>query len=133
MVSTSADSLTGAVKGKLLVVGTTGETVLGRREILALDHQTYLVSASSDRWEFAVTELDNLSSQNKDIVEGGRRIGTAYLLRGTKKTVNLLADGTPINFWSSGEHAKPGERPDLESHIPLGCRSRSKRLIEPRH
>ena len=85
--------------------------MLGRREILALDHQTYLVSASSDRWEFAVTELDNLSSQNKDIVEGGRRIGTAYLLRGTKKTVNLLADGTPINFWSS--ESMPNQVSDL--------------------
>lgn len=103
--------LEAAVKEKYLIVGATGETVIGRSEILAMVHNTYLISASSEQWEFCIFELDALSSEKMDLLTDGKKIGIRYKIRNTEKYVNLIADGYPINFWET--ESMPNEVSDL--------------------
>lgn len=108
---TTEKNLVDGVKDKFLIVGATGETVVGRSEILAMDHNIYLVSASSEQWEFCISELDALCSKKEDFVSNGEKIGTRYKIRNTEKYINLVADGYPINFWKS--ESMPNEVSDL--------------------
>lgn len=103
--------LTNAVKEKFLVVGATGETAIKRTEILALEHNVYLVSASSEQWEFCISELEDLSSEKTNLKKGNEKIGTRFKIRNTEKFVNLIADGYPINFWKT--ESMPNEVSDL--------------------
>jgi adenosylhomocysteinase len=103
--------LTNAVKGKFLIIGATGQTSIGRAELLNMEHNTYLVSASSDQREIGLIELESLAQDKEDIKVNDRKIGTKYIIRGTDKVVNLLADGFPINFWAS--NSMPNEVSDL--------------------
>lgn len=105
------ERLRDGVKEKFLIVGATGETVIERSEILTMEHNVYLVSASSDQWEFCIPELNALSSQVNDLYENVRKIGTRYKIRNTEKQVNLIADGYPINFWEA--ESMPNEVSDL--------------------
>ncbi|MCW3131437.1 MAG: 3-hydroxyacyl-CoA dehydrogenase NAD-binding domain-containing protein [Candidatus Methanospirare jalkutatii] len=101
-----------AVKNKLLVIGCSGETSIGREEILSLSHGTYLVSASSDQREIGLMELKALSSSKKTLRnENGIKIGTSYTIRGQNKVIHLIADGFPINFWYS--ESMPNQVSDL--------------------
>ena len=100
-----------AVKGKLLIVGATGESAIGRSEILAMEHNVYLVSASSEQWEFCISELNALSSEKSALHKDAGRIGMRYKIRNTEKQVNLIADGHPINFWQI--ESMPNEVSDL--------------------
>lgn len=103
--------LEAGVKDKTIIIGTTGETIIERREILAMEHNTYLISASSEQWEFCISELNALSSEKSEIQREGMKIGTRYQIRGTEKLVNLIADGYPINFWET--ESMPNEVSDL--------------------
>jgi len=105
------ESLIHGVKTKFLVVGATGETVIGRDAILAMSHNTYLVSASSEQWEFCLSELEALSSRKEDLRGDSKTIGTRYFIRNTENCVNLVADGYPINFWHF--ESMPNEVSDL--------------------
>lgn len=100
-----------AVKDKFLVVGATGETSIRRRELLAMNHNVYLVSASSDQKEIGLTELEALKSNKEELVSKGKKIGTRYVIRTTTKVINLIADGYPINFWA--EESMPNQVSDL--------------------
>ena len=101
-----------AVKDKFIVIGCSGETSIGREEILSLSHGTYLVSASSDQREIGLIELESLSSSKKTITnEDGNEIGTSYTIRGQNKVIHLIADGFPINFWYS--ESMPNQVSDL--------------------
>jgi len=101
-----------AVKNKLLIIGCSGETSIGREEILSSSHGTYLVSASSDQREIGLIELDSLSSNKETLKnENGRKIGTSYTIRGQNKDIHLIADGFPINFWYS--ESMPNQVSDL--------------------
>ena len=101
-----------AVKNKLLVIGCSGETSIGREEILSLSHGTYLVSASSDQREIGLMELEALSSSKKPLKnENGIKIGTSYTICGQNKVIHLVADGFPINFWYS--ESMPNQVSDL--------------------
>jgi len=100
-----------AVKGKFLIVGATGETTIRRSEILAMEHNVYLISASSEQWEFCIPELEALSSDKVDLNINGEKIGTRYKIRNTEKYVNLIADGYPVNFWKM--ESMPNEVSDL--------------------
>jgi S-adenosylhomocysteine hydrolase len=104
-------NITSGVKDKFLIVGATGETVIGRSEILAMAHNVYLVSASSEQWEFCISELDALSSERANLMRDREKIGTRYKIRNTEKYINLVADGYPINFWKS--ESMPNEVSDL--------------------
>ena len=105
------ENLKVGVKEKFLVVGATGETVIGRSEILSLEHNAYLLSASSEQWEFCIPELDALSSKKTNRFNDSEKIGTRYKIRNTEKYVNLMADGYPINFWKT--ESMPNEVSDL--------------------
>lgn len=105
------ENLEASVKEKFLIVGATGETVIRRSEILAMEHNVYLISASSEQWEFCISELDSLNSEKEDLNSDGEKIGTRYKIRNTKKYVNLIADGYPINFWKT--ESMPNEVSDL--------------------
>ena len=105
------ENLVAGVKGKFLIVGVTGETVIRKSEILAMEHNVYLISASSEQWEFCISELDALSSEKIDLYSDSEKIGTRYKIRNTEKHVNLIADGYPINFWRT--ESLPNEVSDL--------------------
>jgi len=107
------------IKGKLVVVGATGETVVARSEILAMEHNVCLVSASSEQWEFCIPELDALSSEKCDLCYGTDKIGTKYKIRNTGREVNLIADGYPINFWAT--ESMPNEVSDLIMSLMFVC------------
>ncbi len=108
---TTEENLVNGIKDKFLIVGATGETVVGRSEILAMDHNVYLVSASSEQWEFCISELNAVCSEKDNLVGTGEKIGTRYKIRSTEKYINLVADGYPINFWKS--ESMPNEVSDL--------------------
>ncbi len=105
------ETLVQGVGAKYLVVGATGETAVNRDAILAMSHNTHLVSASSEQWEFCVSELEALSSRKEGLPGSARDMGTRYVIRNTENYVNLLADGFPINFWHS--ESMPNEVSDL--------------------
>ena len=105
------DNLRNGVMRKSLIIGATGGTIVGRSEILAMEHNVYLVSASSEQWEFGISELNALSSEKSDLYSNAERIGTRYKIRNTEKQVNLIADGYPINFWET--ESMPNEVSDL--------------------
>jgi len=93
------------IKECILVIGATGERSIDEEEINSLEHGTILASASSDRDEINVEELELLAGKEnkRDIVSrDGQKIGTLYKLeRLNNKEIILLADGYPINFYSS--------------------------------
>lgn len=100
-----------AVKDKFLVIGCSGETSISENEILALRHNTYLVSATSDQKEVGIEELEALRSQRQPLKhpDTGKVIGTSYTIK--DRRANLLADGYPINFW--GSESMPDQVSDL--------------------
>lgn len=102
-----------AVRHKFLVIGCSGETSIGRNEILALRSNTYLVSATSDQKEVGIEELEALSSQRQPLKHPrtDKVIGTSYTIRGKPLVVHLLAGGYPINFWES--ESMPDQVSDL--------------------
>jgi adenosylhomocysteinase len=107
----TVESVKEGVKNKFLIIGATGETTIGRSEILALDHETYLVSASSDQIEINLKELEALTARKEEIKSNEKRIGTKHIIRGTNNAVNLIADARPINFWY--RESMPDEVSDL--------------------
>lgn len=105
------ETLKQAVDSKFLIIGCVGNQSLGRTEILALKHETYLVSASSEQWEFSIGELEDLCDSKDDLIVSDKKIGTTYKIRNSNVSVNLLADGYPINFWKT--ESMPNEVSDL--------------------
>lgn len=103
-----------AVRSKFLVICATGATEdrpIGRSELLAMNHETNLVSASSDQLEISLNDLEALAKTSNEIWSGGKRIGTRYIIRNTNKAINLIADGFPVNFWC--RESMPNEVSDL--------------------
>jgi S-adenosylhomocysteine hydrolase len=105
-------NLMDGIKNKELIIGATGETSIGKHELLSVEHNAYLVSASSDQKEIGLDELEALSQEKEEIILNDRKkIGTAYHLRTTQRKINLIADGYPINFWAS--ESMPNQASDL--------------------
>jgi len=92
-------------KEHMLVIGATGERSIDKEEINSLKHGTILASASSDRGEINVEELELLAGKEnkRDLISrDGQKIGTLYKLeRLNNNEITLLADGYPINFYYS--------------------------------
>ncbi len=86
-------SLHEALKNAWLVIGATGSTSLDANSISALEHGTYLASASSGEIEFDLDALDKYSV-NIDRDE----YLTTYTLYPNERKIQLLANGKPINF-----------------------------------
>jgi adenosylhomocysteinase len=93
-----------------LVIGATGginNYGLGKYEISLLRHNSIIASASSDRDEIDVQELEWLAGDKPEnrrniFSKDGQKIGTEYTFeRVDSRVVLLLADGYPINFYSS--------------------------------
>lgn len=101
------DTVVELIKGEhgLIIIGATGTTSIGPQEILAMDHGTILVSASSDQREIGVQELKYLSTdQNGTPLSDpvtGEIIGHIYRIGQTDNEITLLAEGYPINFWNT--------------------------------
>lgn len=101
-----------AVKNKFLVIGCSGETSIGRKEILSLKHKTYVISTSSDQIEVDLDALDALSRKKLLLTNTkGKKIGTTYIIRGKGLEIRLLCDGYPVNFWCS--ESMPDQVSDL--------------------
>lgn len=93
-----------AVRDKFLVIGSSGETSIDKREILSLKHKTYLVSTSSDQIEINIPVLEDLSKPETEPLKNPNNdnmIGRSYVIRERDIEVRLLADGYPVNFWCS--------------------------------
>jgi S-adenosylhomocysteine hydrolase len=103
-----------AVSDADIVIGCSGTRSITRDEIARMKHGCILVSASSELKEIAVEELEKLSktSVNKPFRNPKRKkVGTIYIMRQKCKTIILLADGYPINFW--GMNSMPDNVSDL--------------------
>jgi S-adenosylhomocysteine hydrolase len=103
--------LDNCVRGKFLIIGATGETSIGRNELLSMEHNVILVSSSSDQREIGLNELKALSSGHEQLLANGDKSGTKFIIRGTEKSINLIADGYPINFWA--EESMPNRVSDV--------------------
>jgi len=103
--------LSNGVSDKYMIIGATGETSIGRGELLSMRHNVYLVSASSDQREIGLQELTALSSKQEEIKSNGKKVGTKYTIRGRGSAINLIADGYPINFWA--EESMPNNVSDI--------------------
>jgi S-adenosylhomocysteine hydrolase len=89
------ESLEEAARSSQVLLGCTGTTSIGRDAILSLPHNAVLGSASSRRVEIAVDQLEALASRSRHVAGVGTRYDIA------DKTIVLLADGYPINFFDS--------------------------------
>jgi adenosylhomocysteinase len=89
----------------LIVIGATGKTSIGEQEILALEHDSLLVSASSDQLEIGTRELRYLSVDPKGTlltdVRSGEKVGDVFKISENRNDITLLAEGYPINFWNT--------------------------------
>jgi len=84
-----------------LIVGTTGKKggSITRRILKQLPDGCIIVSTSSDRVEIDIAALEKMAIEKREIEEGK----TTYRIRtnGVEKTLTLLAEGYPINFYGS--------------------------------
>jgi S-adenosylhomocysteine hydrolase len=91
----------------MLIIGTTGTQSIGKAEVSLLKHGAILVSASSDRDEINVEELELLAGGKENMEDvlstrDSQKIGTLYKLeRLDSRQILLLGDGYPINFYYS--------------------------------
>ena len=78
-----------------IIIGISGETSL--RDFYNLKHNVILVSGSSERIEFELSILDEMSKEiRRD------NIITRYTLKKDDKVIRLVLDGEPVNFALSG-------------------------------
>ncbi len=101
------DTIKEALERRKFVIGATGETTIGQAEINCLEHDTYLISASSDQREIGLEYLERYNETKTTL----RGVGTRYRLNANKHEVNLVADGYPVNFW--GAESMPNRISDL--------------------
>jgi adenosylhomocysteinase len=89
----------------LIVIGATGQTSIGEEEILTFEHDSVLVSASSDQREIGTEALRILSVDPDGTVltdpRGGEKVGDVFRLSENHNDITLLAEGYPINFWNT--------------------------------
>jgi len=99
------DRVEDAIRGAFLVVGTTGGTrkdnrvcpTVSKRELGFLSNGAILVSASSDKIEFDIQELEAIAGR-KNRIYG---VGTEYFVQRASRVDSylLVGDGYPINFF----------------------------------
>jgi len=105
------DSAAEAARDAKFVIGCSGNRSIDSTVIAELRHDAYLVSASSERYEIDVEELEKRASSHQEFRIQNRAVGTDYFLDPGKRCIHLLADGYPINFW--GMNSMPDEASDL--------------------
>lgn len=99
------DALPQALRWADIVIGATGNTSMSGAAFDALRHGTILASASSDRIEIGVDELERICREHDG---GGRQ--RRYTLRDGRQIV-VLAEGFPVNFY--GADSVANQRIDL--------------------
>ncbi len=103
-----ADTLRNAVSHKKLVIGASGNRTVDAGAIAVLSHDCYVVSASSEQYEIDVDELNQQRISMSDLKDDvGTPIGTSYVLPSDGRTVHLIANGYPVNFWGSESMPEP--------------------------
>ena len=96
------------VRQHTVILGTSGHCSVGKELIPSLQTDTFLASCSSKRLEIDVVALETQAKA----IESLEGIGTRYLLRshnGEVRTITLLADGFPVNFWGDDAESIPTE------------------------
>lgn len=91
-----------------VILGTSGHRSIGAELIAELKPDTYLASCSSKRLEIDVEALETQAIA----VERVACVGTRYQLPAPgdrARTVTLLADGFPVNFWGADAESIPTE------------------------
>src|SRR5437660_8497308 len=83
-----------------LVVGTTGGPSITKEIMMRLPDGCILVSTSSDQIEIEVKALAQLAGENRVEIEEGKTEYT-FTVDGVAKTLTVLAEGYPINFYAS--------------------------------
>jgi S-adenosylhomocysteine hydrolase len=112
-----ATSALDAVRNADLILGTTGYESITKEVIDAVRDNAWLASVSSLRVEIKLSYLRDKAtstelipiSQVAEGVHAAEPIGTRYRLNG--KSVNVLADGAPLNFRGYGQ--MPDQAADL--------------------
>jgi len=84
----------------VLVIGTTGENSISRHILRKLPDGCIIVSTSSDQVEVDIKALEDMAGPDINEIEEGK---TTYRIRDKSrhKTLTLLAEGYPINFYGS--------------------------------
>ncbi len=96
-----AASAVEAARGCYLLLGTTGRTSITREVLEALPDGAYVASCSSRTVEVDLEALATMSlGVTPEWRAGDRPIGSRHRLA-TGKSLVLLADGTPLNFWGT--------------------------------
>jgi hypothetical protein len=124
---TLASSPAEAVRGALFVIGASGRRSVTPDVIANLAHDTFLVSASSERHEIDADYLRAVALATAPLplltgVPAGTqaRAGTTYRLPGRGaggRDIHLIADGYPVNFW--GFDSLPEPHADLVMSLVL--------------
>lgn len=100
------------MKNKNFVIGASGRQSVDSAVISVLSHGVYVVSASSERYEINIEELQAQAQRVENLTDAdGKAIGSTYLLPPTDRCVHVLANGYPINFW--GFESMPEEASDM--------------------
>lgn len=82
------------LRGFHIIIGTSGETALtDGKDFWNLEHNVILASGSSERLEFDLEALDEIS-----LKVTRSQIFTIYTLKKDNKIIRLMCDGEPINF-----------------------------------
>lgn len=85
---------------KNLIIGCSGQEVVGLEELKRLDKSIYFVNASSKLKELKYKQFIEATTK----LFRRRGIGIDYVLKGRRRIViHLLADGFPINFYELSE------------------------------
>lgn len=107
-----AKTLMEAISGRQIVIGASGRQSIGRDGIPWLSQKAYVASASSEQYEIDQQEMYQLAEDITDLKgEDGTIIGRDYKLAPDRRTVHVLANGYPLNFW--GMDSMPEEASDL--------------------
>lgn len=89
-----------SAQNKDFIIGASGYNTIDSKLISFLSHNSILISTSSEQYEIDIDDLNRKSDHIRDFEdENGRKIGTTYMIG--EKSINVLADGYPINFWFS--------------------------------
>lgn len=95
-----ADNLENLFPNKTLIIGCTGQEIVGLDQLRSLNKSVFFVNATSKLRELKYKEFLRSTQRIKSV----RGSGTEYRLKGGKQvTIRLLADGFPVNFFENSE------------------------------
>lgn len=116
------ESLSELLERKTLIIGCTGNDIVGLDELRILDRSIFFVNSTSKLHELRYREFLNVTER----IGTKKGVGTEYRLKGGRRvTLRLLADGFPVNFFEGSESI-----PDLEiQFIPALLLSSAAHLV----